>query len=296
MGFILAVGKFESIHIGHRALLRSTVHRAQEKGLKSAAMVFMPHPITVLGDSNYKPMFTETEREFLFTECGLDGVVVCQFDKDFAALSPGDFCKKLFCEYNAREIVVGENYRFGRNREGTVETLRNEALKYGGEVFVFCLRENSDGAAVSTSLIRNLIAESRLPEAEQLLGFPFFAMGISKKGRQLGRILGFPTINIYPDEKKFLPQDGVYSTKIVIQGEVLRGITNIGLRPTVNSGMERRSIETHILNMPGHFKKELYDEEVKVEFKKFIRPEQRFDSLDELKMQIAIDIDYSIGL
>ncbi|MCL2218069.1 MAG: riboflavin biosynthesis protein RibF [Defluviitaleaceae bacterium] len=287
---VLAIGKFESIHRGHRALLGETVRRAKESGLASAVMVFEPHPFTVLGHSDYKPLFTQAERLYLFEECELEHVFTCPFDAEFAALSPAAFCKKLFCEYDAREIIVGEDYRFGQNREGTVETLRNEAAKYGAGVFVFRVME-ANGQGISTSLIRKLLAGNRLPEAAQLLGFPFFAIGTTEKGRQLGRTLGFPTLNFYPDDKKFLPADGVYATRTFIRGVGLDSITNIGLRPTVSepTGLaKKRSVETHILNMPLDF--DLYGEFIKVEFLQFIRTERHFDSLDVLKNQIQEDI------
>jgi len=292
-GVVLAIGKFESIHRGHRALIEETIRRAKQRGLASAVMVFEPHPITVLGDSNYKPLFTGPERVCLLDEYGLDYIFPCPFNADFATLSPAAFCEKLFCEYHAREIIVGEDYRFGHNRVGTVETLRAEASKYNGDVHVIEVMEDS-GAVISTSLIRNLLSANRLPEARKLLGFPFFVMGVTAKGRQLGRTLGFPTLNIYPDDDKFLLADGVYATRTYIQGEELQSITNIGLRPTVNapdSAVKIRSVETFVFDLPEKFlDKELYSLQIKVEFLNFIRPERRFDSLDDLKAQIQLDI------
>ena len=290
-GVVLAIGKFESIHRGHRALIKETVRRAKQHGLASAVMVFEPHPITVLGDSNYKPLFTGLERVHLLNECGLDYIFSCPFDTDFARLSPAAFCEKLFFEYHAREIVVGEGYRFGHKRAGTVETLRDEASKYNGNVHVLEVMEDF-GTIISTSLIRSLLITNRLPEALELLGFPFFAMGTTAKGRQLGRTLGFPTLNLYPDDDKFLLADGVYITRTYIKGEELPSITNIGLRPTVNAPeAKRRSVETFILNLPDKFSSdELYNIQIKVEFLDFIRPERRFDSLDDLKAQIQLDI------
>jgi len=288
---ILAVGKFEGIHRGHRALLEEVVLRAKQKGLTSAVMVFEPHPITVLDDSNYKPLFTELERTHLLDECGLDYLFVCPFDENFAALSPSDFCEKLFVELNVREIVVGEDYRFGHKRKGTLDFMRDEASKYGSDVHVFRLMEDPRGGAISTSLIRTLLSANRLSEARELLGFPFFMMGTTAKGRQLGRTLGFPTLNIYPDDNKFLLADGVYATQVHIKGKCLQSITNIGLRPTVNASEIKRSVETHVLDMLGDDFKELYNEPIKVEFLSFIRPERRFDSLDDLKKQIQLDIE-----
>ncbi|MCL2839659.1 MAG: riboflavin biosynthesis protein RibF [Defluviitaleaceae bacterium] len=294
-GVVLAIGKFESIHQGHKALLVETVRHAKEKKLTPAAMVFEPHPSKVLGNTHYKPLFTEAERTYLITKCGVDKILTCHFDKAFSKLSPIAFCKKIFNEYKAREIIVGENYRFGFKREGTVETLQYEASKFGAKVSVVKMAKNIDNLPISTSIIRSLLVENRLPEANAMLGFPFFTMGITEKGRQLGRTLGFPTLNIYPDENKFLPADGVYSTRVTLDGEAMQSITNIGFRPTVNAShaMVHRSVETHILNSVGHFKEETYHRPIKVEFLKFIRSEKRFDTLDELKQQILQDIHFA---
>jgi len=286
---VLTIGKFESIHLGHRALLAEVIRQAKALGLKSAAMVFEPHPYIFLNDARYKPLFTEDERNHLLADAGLDYVFYFPFDEKFAALPPKDFCKKIFDERNAKLVVVGENYRFGKGRVGDVELLQKEAAAYGAAVQVFALQVSDalNSVKISTSGIRQFIAEGKLAEANCQLGFPFFIMGTVAKRKQLGRTIGFPTLNMYPPDEKYLPPDGVYATNSIIGGVNYRSITNIGLRPTVDNTSAVRSVETHLFGYAG---KDLYDEYVKIELLEFIRPERRFGSLEELKARIAEDV------
>ncbi|MCL2572282.1 MAG: riboflavin biosynthesis protein RibF [Defluviitaleaceae bacterium] len=272
---VLAVGKFESIHLGHRALIGEVVRLAKDNGLASALIVFEPHPYRVLSDSGYKPLFTGPERARLVEGLGVDYMVEHHFDADFAALSGCFFGQKLINELQARIVVVGKGYRFGRGREGTVDTLRLFA-----DVVEVGVNETS------TSAIRGLLSENKLTEAEGLLGFPFFIIGDVTPGQRLGRTIGFPTINLYPCEEKYLPVDGVYATRVVIDNKKYRGVTNIGVRPTVADKGAPRSVETYLLDFEGG---ELYGKDIRVEFLSFIRLERRFDSLEALQVQIAKD-------
>jgi len=283
--YVLTIGKFEGIHLGHQALLAQVVNMAKSLGLASAAMVFEPHPYIFFGNTSYKPLFTNNERNHLLLATGLEHIISTQFDESFATLSPRDFSKKIFAEHNAKLVIVGENYRFGKNRAGDIDFLRKEADTHKAQVQTvlpvsFCRCE-----PISTSTIRKLLSQNNLSEANRQLGFPFFIIGTVTRGKQLGRTLNFPTINIYPTEEKFLPMDGVYATQTIINGEKYNGVTNIGLRPTVDNSGSVRSVETHLFN----YTKDLYDQHVKTELLEFIRPEQRFNSLDELKAQIALD-------
>jgi riboflavin kinase/FMN adenylyltransferase len=305
---VLTIGKFEGIHLGHRALLGEATRQARRLNIASAAIIFEPHPYIFLKDANYKPLFTNAERSHLLKDIYIDNFFYCPFDENFAAMSPVNFCELLFEKYKAKLVIVGENYRFGKDRAGDIPLLQAQGEKYHANVQVFpthrvLIWENSaqtpesqpelqsspaKGNCVSTSNIRKLLSENNLSEAARQLGFLFFVMGEVKKGKQLGRTIGFPTLNIYPPEEKFLPPDGVYASQATINGVLYRGVTNIGLRPTVNSESKIRSVETHLLDYNSH---ELYGENVKVELLKFIRPERRFNSLEELKAQIAKDIN-----
>jgi len=280
---VLTIGKFEGIHLGHRALLREVSNRAKTESLKPVVLVFKPHPFKFLHDKDYKPIFSEQEREKLLREF-VNEIVTLDFDTELMSMKASDFCKKLFTELNAGEIVVGESYRFGNNREGTVETLREAAAEYKAKIHVV---KNVDN--ISTSSIRDLLSENKFPEAEKLLGFPFFIEGEVTKGRQIGRVLGFPTLNLYPPEDKFLPPYGVYKTRtITINGETLPGLTNIGIRPTVDESANL-SVETHIPGLTG----EMYGRQIKVEFLQFIRAEKRFENPEALILQIKEDLKRS---
>jgi riboflavin kinase/FMN adenylyltransferase len=283
---IVTIGKFEGIHLGHRALLETVVKRAKEKNLASVAVVFSPHPYKILHDANYKMLFSESERDFLIKKIGIEKIFSLEFNKNFAEMKAVDFCKKIFEELHAREIIVGQNYRFGYNREGTIETLRDAAAAHDATVHVIP-QKNFDKNLISTSRIRELLAEKNFSETEKLLGFSFFIAGEVTKGRQLGRVLGFPTLNLYPPDEKFLPQNGVYETRTIIDGVTLHGITNIGIRPTVDN-TQKISVETHLPNFSK--RDEMYGREIKVEFIKFIRAEKKFASAEELQMQIKKDI------
>jgi len=283
----LAMGKFESLHLGHKALINETKKIASKKGLPSAILIFDPHPTSVLTNQNYKPLFTQNERKHLLNKIGIEYVFIQNFDAKFALLSPEDFCTKLFEKIIPQEIVVGSNYKFGHKRSGTIETLINGVNKYSSNINVLdAIKMGSD--EISTSNIREYLSDNDLIGAANLLGFPFFIMGKVEEGRKLGRTIGFPTLNIYPEENKFLLQDGVYSTQTIVgNSKPKKSITNIGFRPTLNEDIKKRSVETFVI---GENNFNLYDEEIKVEFLNFIRPEKKFNSLDELKYQIEKDI------
>jgi len=268
---VLAVGKFECFHLGHRALVSEIMQLVSggiETQLASALVMFEPHPYRVLVDGGYKPLFTGYEREYLAGGLGVDYLLEYQFSRDFAALKPEEFCRRIFEELRARVVVVGAGYRFGNKRAGTVDTLRQMAKRYGAQVHVV----GHHGAGVgevktSTSTIRELLGAGKLAEAETLLGYPFFLMGCVTPGRRLGRTLGFPTINLYPPAEKFLPADGAYASRVVLGGQCYNGVTNVGLRPTVEGAGAVRSVETHLFDYEGG---ELYGEHVRVEFLRFI--------------------------
>jgi len=292
---VLTIGKFEGIHLGHQTLLMEVKRQAKSHRLSSAVMIFDPHPYIYLNNTQYKPLFTKEERSHILQNIGPpDYLFYYPFDKTFAALSPQDFCKILFEKYSAKLVIVGENYRFGKNRVGDIVFLQKCAATYNAKVQVvppckssLVPSENTTQSVISTSNIRKHLAELNLLEANCQLGFPFFIMGTVTKGKQLGRTIGFPTLNVYPPDEKFLPSDGVYATQTTINGVKYYSVTNIGLRTTVESDCKIRTTETHLLNYTGS---DLYGEHIKVELLEFIRHEYHFNSLDELKTQIAKDI------
>jgi len=281
---IVTIGKFEGMHLGHRALLTELIHIANRKNLIPTTIIFDPHPYKLLHDSTYKPLFTPHERDGMLKKFGIQNIITLPFKK-MANMEPICFCKEL--AQLADIVVVGENFRFGKDRKGTIETL----LQFGFEIKTVGLRPDQNLNVLSTSKVRELLAESKLAEAAEMLGFSFFIEGIVTKGRQLGRVLGFPTLNIYPTKEKFLPAFGVYETRIYIDGgEPLQGLTNVGLRPTVETATSTISVETHIPTLIAK-PNEMYNRHIKVDFIRFIRAERRFDSTEELQVQIKKDIE-----
>ena len=313
--FAITIGKFEALHRGHNFLINSTIEYARNFGLESAVMSFDPHPAQVLSDHGYKPLYPKREKELLIKsyDFDIDRWLLLPFDLDFASTSPQAFCHMLNEKFNCAALIVGEGFRFGRNREGTLQTLRglqefpdqcNQPHKI--EVITIPLQQTG-GKTISTSLIRNYLSKGQIEEANDMLGRPFFITGTVQKGRQLGRTMGFPTANVHPADDKFLPPDGVYASKITIGGKAnaagvfsfskshttaspafrsYAGVTNIGTNPTI-TGEIRRKVETHIFD----FDEDIYDEEVIVELYGFIRPEQVFSGLEGLKQQIIKDAE-----
>ncbi|MCL2204227.1 MAG: riboflavin biosynthesis protein RibF [Defluviitaleaceae bacterium] len=282
---VLAVGKFESIHRGHRALIQNGARLAREKGIASAVVAFTPHPYRVLGMGHeaYKPLFTRYERAFLLGGLEVDYLLEYPFDDTLISLPPEAFGQIIFEQLRAETVLVGEGYRFGHNREGTVHTLRELAAQYGRRVEIAQKREN-----ISTSKIRALLNSPapQLDEAAAFLGFPFFALDETAPGRRLGHSLGFPTLNLYPPPEKFLPRFGVYTTRTTINGQSFPGVTNIGLRPTVHGNETAPTIETHLFG----FNEDAYGREIHVAFLHFMRDEKKFPSLDALRAQIGEDV------
>ena len=283
----VTIGKFESIHKGHQYLIAETVKHAVKNNLSSVVVTFDPHPRRVLNDPGYCPLFTYKEREYILLKQNIDKINVFSFSKEFALQTAEQFCCALFDTLQAKCIVLGENYRFGYNRMGTAEMLKEFAARRGAEVLLIQHIYKED-KKISTSDIRDYLVKGCLPEVKSLLGFSFFVMGNVVHGKQLGAAIGFPTANIIPPEDKLLPPDGVYATYVHIEQGLKRykGVTNIGLRPSVNDGLHR-TIETFILD----FNENLYDKTLNIEFISFLRPEQKFKCIGALQTQIAKDAE-----
>jgi len=284
---VLTIGKFEGLHLGHQALIKEVVAEAKKIKLPSAVLLFDPHPAAILGDTSYNPLFSAKERAFILQNLGVDYLLLQKFDQTFASLPAEAFCDKIFDDYNAQIIFVGERYRFGKGRQGDVSTLKAHAEKKSRKLRIIPNLQASQ-KDISSSQIRKFISASELPQANQLLGFNYFAMGKTTPGQKLGREIGFPTLNLSLAGPKFLPPDGVYVTSITIAAQNFLGITNIGKRPTVNG--KSRSIETHLIHPPKEItQQEFYGKEIKLEFIKFLRPQKKFANLQELAHQLEED-------
>ena len=276
---VVALGDFDGVHLAHKKLMRETVEKAKEEGLASAVYIF---------DKNNKKGKVITSQELkeslIFYE-GIEIIAVQETNEDFFKTSCEDFVKNIIKgKLNAKFVVAGRNYTFGKGGKGTSELLCELCEKEEIKALIIedVLYENK---TISSSEIRNLLAEGDIEKANILLGYNYIIKGKVEKGKQLGRKLGFPTANVYPEENIALPRFGVYLAEVEISGEKLKAIVNVGVRPTVNG--KEPSVEAYIKGI----ERDLYGEEIKISFIKFIRGEKKFASVDELKKQIEADAE-----
>jgi riboflavin kinase/FMN adenylyltransferase len=288
---VVTIGTFDGVHQGHAALLKRISQLAREVNGESVLLTFYPHPRMVLypDDHNISLITSPEEKNRLLEACGLDHLVVYPFTTAFSRMSAFEYVRDLLVKgLNAHTVVVGYDHRFGRNREGDFKTLLELS-----EVFGFRVEEISakdvDAILVSSTKVRNALLEGKIEEANLLLGRPYSIEGHVVRSRQIGRTIGFPTANLKPDyEYKLTPANGVYVSKAHTPFGIFNAITNIGIRPTVSQELQR-NIETHIFD----FQHELYEEPMTIELLHYIRAEQKFSSLDELKNAITADCKYA---
>ena len=272
----VSVGKFDGLHLGHRSLI------AEMRKSTLPGMLLSVEPV---GES--RNILTTSECRSVARELGIDRLEVWPLNETNRAMTPEEFVKDvLIGQFHAGKIVVGEDFRFGRDRAGDAETMRKLAVKFGIECTV-CPMVERGGTSVSSSRIRNLISEGDLCEAADLLGEPYFIEGTIAKGKQIGRTIGFPTVNLIPPTDKLIPPYGVYRTETTVCGKTYRSVTNIGDNPTVQDGIEHPvTVETHIIDFDG----DLYGEFARVSFFERMRGQRKFGSLQELQKQLKLDI------
>jgi riboflavin kinase/FMN adenylyltransferase len=281
-GAVATIGKFEGLHRGHQALIGEAQARALELGLPSMIITFDPHPAEALKGAPYKALFSKAEREALFGQTGIDILASIPFSREFASLPPEAFEKLLFVDLNCRALVVGRNFSYGKGRSGTAETLLEAGKAFDATVSIFGSVFEGE-KRISSSLIREAIAANDFKIAEKLMGRPYFISGTIAHGKELGRTIGFPTMNILPAPDKLLPENGVYATKTLYQGEVYCSMTNVGRNPTV--GGSGTTVETYLLG----FDKCVYGENAQVSFVERLRDETKFQSVDSLRLQLEKD-------
>ncbi len=278
---VVTLGNFDGFHIGHLSL----VDKIKEYDFKKVVFSFYPHPVALMKDEPFFTLFSNEEKREILKNMEVDTFIEYPFDKETSNLSPRDFIIDVVIEkLNAKVIVIGEDYRFGKNKLGDYNLLKVIGKEYDVEI-VSIPHILNNGEKVSSTMIRNLLVNREIEEVSRLLGKPYFIYGTVTMGKKLGRTIGFPTINIVPSKNKLLPPSGVYRSRVIIENESFFSITNIGTNPTV-SGTNTVS-ESHIFNYNGN----LYGKKVKVEILKWIRDEKKFNSIDELKEQISIDVN-----
>lgn len=282
---VLTVGTFDGVHIGHKKIIERIQSIAKRLNGETALLTFFPHPRKVLfEDSDLKLIHTQEEKEQQLEKAGIDHLIVHPFTKEFSRLTALQYVRDLLVhKIGVRALVVGYDHHFGRNREGSFDELREYGEMYGFEV-VEIPAQDIDDVSVSSTKIRNALAEGNVRLANQFLGAPFLITGTVVMGQKLGRKLGFPTANIRVEESyKLLPANGVYATYIYVDQKKYSGMLNIGVRPTIDG--KSRTIEANIFD----FNADVYGQRIQLELMGRIRDEMRFDDLDALKSRLNAD-------
>lgn len=280
----IALGFFDGVHTAHRAIIETAVRKAETRGLRPVVLTFDKAPSEVLFGSAPPYITTLEEKERLINALGAQ-MRLMHTSRSLLSMTAEEFAEKILVqEYNAAEVTCGFNYRFGSEGCGDTQLLTKLGKRFGFNVTVIGERI-SGGETVSSSRIRALISSGRIEEANMLLGRSFSISGTVEHGKRLGRTIGFPTANVYPQSGALLPMSGVYETVVEINGERLSAITNTGTNPTV--GKETLRTETYIPSADI----DLYGKRITVEFVRFIRAEKKFSDLEALKQQIREDLN-----
>ena len=284
---VIALGFFDGVHLGHGALLSLCARRAEELGAIPAAFTFDVHPASFITGSATPLLSSAADRAGLMQRCyGIQDILVGHYDRQMMKTPWRDFVTQLLAgAYNAVHLVVGHDYRFGYKGEGNPQRLQELCAELGLGCDIVP-RVELNGITVSSTHIRTLIAQGEMAEAVRFLGHPHVLTDTVAHGKRLGTTLGFPTVNLRIPQGVLVPAHGVYATQIVLEdGSRHDAVTNIGVRPTVNDG-SHLTVESFLL----HYEGDLYGRELRVEFFHFLRPEQRFDSLEELRDEVLRNV------
>lgn len=280
----VAIGKFDGIHLGHRQLLGKIIAKKQE-GMKAVVFTFNPSPSALFSKVKEKELTSTEEKRQIFESLGIDILVEFPLTYETAATPKEVFVEEILVKrLNAGFIVAGTDLSFGKNGEGNSDFLIEESRKFNFEVEIID-KISYKGEIISSTLVRKAIAEGDVKKAHFMMGNPYFVQGIVQKGNQLGRTIGFPTVNLVAEEEKLLPPNGVYKTEVIVDGRIFEAITNVGCKPTVTDN-EQIFIESYLYN----FRENIYGKRIEVHFLEFMRQEQKFDSIEELKKQLQKDI------
>lgn len=283
----LTLGNFDGVHLGHQKVIEYIVKKSKEESGESLIVTFVPHPLLILRPQQNFQICPYDERRKYIKELGVDYILEIDFTRDLSLLGPGDFLEKYIVHNKVKNVFLGHDFSFGANKQGNYDFVKSYLTPK--KINVYSLDEfNFFGSRVSSTQIRNLVKGGDVLAASKLLGRNFSMHGRIKKGLQRGAQLGFPTANLDYDEVHIVPKEGVYITKTKCRDKEYLSVTNIGVNPTFGD-VKNLQVETHIMD----FDKDIYGEEIQVEFVKRLRDEKRFTSIDELKLQIALDVQTS---
>ncbi|MBR1771765.1 MAG: riboflavin biosynthesis protein RibF [Lachnospiraceae bacterium] len=278
----VAIGKFDGIHVGHRALLQEILEQKQN-GLSACVFTFDPTPAVLFGQSDGRELSTREEKRLCFEQMGVDILIEYPLTFETAAIEPELFVREyLMKRMRARFVAAGEDVSFGRYGAGNAALLRQMGEYTLRIIEKICV----DCAEVSSTRIRGLVEQGHMEEAERLLGAPYTVCGTVVQGNRIGRTIGFPTVNLLPPAQKLLPPNGVYRSRVrLANGRVYKAISNVGCKPTVTDA-QVMGLESYLYG----FDEELYGADIAVELLDFQRPERKFAGLDALREQLQRDI------
>ena len=289
---ILTIGTFDGVHIGHNKILKRLIQDSKKNNLSSLVMTFFPHPRMILNKSHeIKMIDTIDEKINLLEKTGLDNLIIHPFDNNFSKIRAKEFVEEILVKkLKIKEIIIGYDHKFGKDREASVEDLKKFGKDYMCTVKEIPAQE-IDSIAISSTKIRNAILNGEIEKCNKFLGRNFILTGKVVYGDGLGKKIDFPTANIEIKETyKIIPKNGVYLVKTKINSNTYFGMMNIGIRPTV--GGTNKSLEIHFFN----FKDNIYGKNVSIEIIKKIRDEEKFSSIDQLKIQLKKDEQFCLKL
>lgn len=290
----LTVGTFDGVHAGHRVLIKTVVKQAEKSGGRSVIVTFDPHPREIInpGEAGIKLLSSLKERCELLADLGIDEMVVIPFDRDFSLLTSEEFVKEIIWEkIGVSNFVIGYDHHFGRDREGTIDTVKRLGIELGFTSQIVSKQEVGDKTVSSTAVRKAIQLDGDMTQAAKFLERYYLLNGTVVHGDKRGKSLGFPTANIQPENpSKIIPKVGVYAIWVRIEESYYRGMMNIGERPTFNEA--NFSIEAHILD----FNEDVYGKEIQVQFVERIRDEMAFSGKNELIKQLHMDKEMTMNI
>ncbi|HZH93594.1 MAG TPA: bifunctional riboflavin kinase/FAD synthetase [Tissierellaceae bacterium] len=282
----LALGNFDGVHIGHQKLIRSMIETANESGFQPSMMIFENHTKSFVFKNGPRLISSNDQKNRFLEKLGVKTLYTMVFDDEIMTLSPEEFVTSILYEkLNCRAITVGPDYRFGYKAQGNVDQLISLSRELGIKTDIIQPVYHND-ILVSSTRVREHLTDGEILEANTLLGRPFSVIGEVIHGKGLGKKLGVPTANIRPMDKYVIPKKGIYMTYTVIDGKTYPSATNIGVNPTFDE--VDLKIENHIIG----FDDEIYGKQIEIFFLEYIRPEKKFDSVEDLKSRMKEDIRY----
>lgn len=283
---VVTSGTFDGVHLGHQKILHRIREIARSINGETVLITFWPHPRLVLypEEHNLRLLSTFEEKAKLLRQAGIDHLITIPFTKEFSQLTSKEFIESVLVDsIRTKKLVIGYDHRFGKNREGSFEYLKAHHEEYGFDLEEIS-RQDVEDIGVSSTKIRHSLETGDIATAVNYLGRPYELNGLVIKGQQIGRSIGFPTANIHiPNDYKLIPKDGVYAVEALVNGALYKAMLNIGNRPTVNG--TQKTVEANLFDFQG----DLYDKQITIYLKAFLRDERKFDGLDALKEQLFLD-------